>query len=248
MSRADDFIEQILPHALAAQEKYGVPASLTIAQAAVETGWGQHVKGNNYFGIKAGKSWDGETIRFNTHEVFDGNRVAMPDNFRAYMGIEESVMNYAHTLANHSEWKKDLSAAQGDSLKTIEGMQSGSMKYATAPTYTKLISNVITSRDLAQYDVMKPTVEAANDGILLAENSADAVPTAPTEKEAHTASFEPRTLAEALVGLLYVIVSGDVEFKQIDELSSVASLSGVTQGGDTAHPTISNKSSDISRA
>ena len=48
-----EFIAQILPGAQACQRATGIPASITIAQAALETGWGKDVMGNNLFGIKA---------------------------------------------------------------------------------------------------------------------------------------------------------------------------------------------------
>ncbi len=42
----------MLPHALAAQALTGVPASVSLAQAALESGWGRHAPGHNFFGIK----------------------------------------------------------------------------------------------------------------------------------------------------------------------------------------------------
>jgi flagellum-specific peptidoglycan hydrolase FlgJ len=48
-----DFIASIAPAAQASEKKYGVPASVTIAQAILESAWGKRAIGNNYFGIKA---------------------------------------------------------------------------------------------------------------------------------------------------------------------------------------------------
>jgi flagellum-specific peptidoglycan hydrolase FlgJ len=55
MTRQDqlDFIASIAPAAQASEKKYGVPASVTIAQAILESAWGKRAIGNNYFGIKA---------------------------------------------------------------------------------------------------------------------------------------------------------------------------------------------------
>jgi flagellum-specific peptidoglycan hydrolase FlgJ len=52
-----DFINEAIVPAQASQEQIGVPAAVTIAQAILESGWGQHHLGeaNNYFGIKAFK-------------------------------------------------------------------------------------------------------------------------------------------------------------------------------------------------
>ena len=60
------FIERIGRLAAADMQKSGVLASLTIAQAILESGWGKSgltVKGNALFGIKAGKSWSGQGYR-----------------------------------------------------------------------------------------------------------------------------------------------------------------------------------------
>ena len=50
-------------------------ATLCATQSAMETGWGKSVKGNSYFGIKAGKSWTGDTVTFVTHEVVGGKKI-----------------------------------------------------------------------------------------------------------------------------------------------------------------------------
>lgn len=46
----------------------GVPALVTLVQAALESGYGQHAPGNNFFGIKAGSSWTGNTQKLKTWE------------------------------------------------------------------------------------------------------------------------------------------------------------------------------------
>src|SRR3546814_3448983 len=61
------FVQAILPHAERAARELGVPARVLVAQAALETGWGQHaIKGAdgkpsfNFFGIKADARWTGD--------------------------------------------------------------------------------------------------------------------------------------------------------------------------------------------
>ena len=58
--------------------------SVIIAQAAIESNWGRSVlssRYNNFFGIKAGKSWKGKTVNMKTGEVFDGKQVTINSNF-----------------------------------------------------------------------------------------------------------------------------------------------------------------------
>ena len=66
------FIERVGALAAADMQKSGVLASLTIAQAILESGWGKSgltVKGNALFGIKAGKSWTGAVYSGKTQRV-----------------------------------------------------------------------------------------------------------------------------------------------------------------------------------
>lgn len=148
MSKKSEFIQQVLPHALEVQEKYGIPASLVMAQAALETGWGEHVKGNNYFGIKAGKSWKGDTAHIGTHEVIDGKRIAMKDSFRAYSGLADSVANYGKFLAENVRYKAVQLA--DNAYEAAEAVHRAG--YATDPKYAEQLKDIIRSNNLTQYD------------------------------------------------------------------------------------------------
>lgn len=69
------FIERVGKLAAADMQKSGVLASLTIAQAILESGWGKSgltVKANALFGIKAGSSWKGRVYSAKTQECYDG--------------------------------------------------------------------------------------------------------------------------------------------------------------------------------
>ncbi len=69
------FLKMAVPGAQAAQKKWGVPASVTIAQAILESGWGASSlakQANNFFGIKAVASAEG--------------RVPMKNHIRASLG------------------------------------------------------------------------------------------------------------------------------------------------------------------
>jgi flagellar protein FlgJ len=72
-----DFIKKILPGAQACHRATSVPASITIAQAALESGWGERAPGNNLFGIKADAGWKGATVSFPTREVINGKSVSL---------------------------------------------------------------------------------------------------------------------------------------------------------------------------
>ncbi|MDO5716349.1 MAG: stalk domain-containing protein [Tissierellia bacterium] len=92
----DKFLESFSPLALAAQQKTSMAASIQMAQAILETGWGQYVPVDKYsgkasknlFGIK-GKASNGSVIS-NTWEEYNGVRYRIDDAFRAYNTLQES--------------------------------------------------------------------------------------------------------------------------------------------------------------
>lgn len=63
-----DFTEVLAPYAEASEKDTSVPALFSLAQAALETGWGKKVKGNNLFGIKDTDGINGNEIEFLTTE------------------------------------------------------------------------------------------------------------------------------------------------------------------------------------
>ena len=54
-----EFVRLYYPYAKQSQTATGVPALVTMSQAALESGWGKHAPGFNFFGIKPGKAWTG---------------------------------------------------------------------------------------------------------------------------------------------------------------------------------------------
>ncbi|MDY6957481.1 MAG: glucosaminidase domain-containing protein [Pseudomonadota bacterium] len=85
------FIGALWPHAQRAAEDLGVSPKVLLAQAALESGWGKrqirHPDGRtrfNLFGIKAGRSWDGERVRVSTLEYTGTVSERRLEQFRAY--------------------------------------------------------------------------------------------------------------------------------------------------------------------
>ena len=151
----NDFIDRISAGAVEAQKKYGVLASLTIAQAILETGWGKYSVGNNIFGIKASPSWTGETVTAVTGEVIDGNPVKTTGTFRAYDNIEASIEDHAqlfvrndcyHNLIGCTDYREACVLVQEDG-------------YATSPTYADNLISIIEDNNLTQYDVQAQEAE-----------------------------------------------------------------------------------------
>ena len=155
------FIELISDGAVAAQKKYGVLASLTIAQAILETGWGKYSVGNNVFGIKASPSWTGGTVTCATGEVYGGQAVAVSGTFRAYSSIEESIEDHAKLFVNNACYHNIIGCT--DYKQACRNVQTDG--YATDPQYADKLISIIGGYDLQQFDGAQetaPTTQASS--------------------------------------------------------------------------------------
>lgn len=142
------FIEKIKDGAIETQKKYGVLASLTIAQAILETGWGKYSVGNNVFGIKASPSWTGGTVTCATGEVYDGQAVATSGTFRAYASIADSIADHAKLFVNNNCYHNILGCT--DYKQACRNVQADG--YATDLQYADKLISIIEDNDLQQFD------------------------------------------------------------------------------------------------
>lgn len=136
----DQFIAATRSAALAVQKKYGVNPYVTMAQSALETGWGKHAPGNMYFGIKAGPTWKGKKQFLWTKEFRGGKMVDVQQWFRAYDNAEQSFEDYAKLITTKS-WFKSALQYSNDELKYITEIQKGG--YATDPGYISKIMSIV---------------------------------------------------------------------------------------------------------
>jgi flagellum-specific peptidoglycan hydrolase FlgJ len=85
-----EFVEQAKLAAVKVSEQSGMPAMVTVAQAALESNWGASQlsrEANNYFGIKAhGKH---ECVQMSTHECKAGVTVVVEAEFAKYVSMED---------------------------------------------------------------------------------------------------------------------------------------------------------------
>lgn len=143
-----DFIAQMSSPAQELQKTSKIPASVTIAQAAVESGWGKKAPGNNFFGIKASKSWTGAVVILNTHEFINGVRTPVVDQFRAYKTFLGSLEDHANFLLTNPRYKPCFETSNAiDFCKALQ--KSG---YSTSPTYADLLIQIITQHNLLALD------------------------------------------------------------------------------------------------
>lgn len=144
----DEFIATIAAAAQKSAITSKIPASFTVAQAALESGWGGSVKGMNLFGIKADANWHGETIDIATHEVIKGVRVAITAKFRKYNSWLDSITDHAKFLTCNPRYKSAFACIEcADFTRAI-----AAAGYATDPNYASIINGIVVRHNLGRLD------------------------------------------------------------------------------------------------
>lgn len=141
----ESFVTSMKPYAEKAARALGVDSSLLLAQAALETGWGQKVvsngrgSSNNLFNIKADKSWGGDKVATQTLEYHQGVPVKEKAAFRSYSNFEESFNDYVRFLNDNPRYTMAL-RHQGNNEQFIHGIHQAG--YATDPQYANKVLRV----------------------------------------------------------------------------------------------------------
>ena len=140
------FVEDMWPHALAAQEKTGLPAAFVVGQAALESGWGRRdirdADGNpshNLFGIKATGGWKGDTVAVLTTEYVDGKPRKMVEEFRKYDSFADAFTDWSRLMTRSSRYAEVLKA--GNAADFARGLENAG--YATDPRYSEKLERTI---------------------------------------------------------------------------------------------------------
>ncbi len=150
------FITEIATYAQPIAQANDLYASVMIAQAVVESGWGSSALSQapyyNLFGIKG--SYQGQTVYMDTLEFLNNQWVNKKEPFRQYPSFAESFNDNAYVLRNTSfgngyyyagTWKSNT-RSYTDATACLTG------RYATDPGYASKLNNIITTYGLTQYD------------------------------------------------------------------------------------------------
>ncbi|MEU0538116.1 glucosaminidase domain-containing protein, partial [Amycolatopsis tolypomycina] len=149
-SAADDFVNAAGPAAQRGQADYGVPASVTVAQAIQESNWGQAAPGNNYFGIKCspGPGPIGTGCQnLETQECCPLHTVIA--SFRTYASMEDSFRDHGLFLRQNSIYANAFNYT-GDPDQFIREVHRAG--YATDPNYANSIINLMVTYDLYRFN------------------------------------------------------------------------------------------------
>ncbi|ANS43527.1 flagellar assembly peptidoglycan hydrolase FlgJ [Serratia inhibens] len=153
-----NFVARLSIPARVASEQSGIPHQLIVAQAALESGWGQReiptADGSpsyNLFGIKAGGSWDGPVTEITTTEFEQGAAKKIKARFRVYGSYVEAIADYVKLLTNNPRYA-DVAAARSPEQAAHALQQAG---YATDPQYANKLVSVIQQMKNAGEQVVK---------------------------------------------------------------------------------------------
>lgn len=152
--RVEAFIAGVAPMAQQGQRMFGVPASVAIAQAILESGWGESTLskyGQAYFGVKCSSTpspYQDGCINMSTWEVFNGVSVTVVAPFRTYSKVSDSFLDHGHFLRNNSRYAPAFQTNNADDFaRAIH--RAG---YATDPSYAQKIINIINANNLRRFD------------------------------------------------------------------------------------------------
>lgn len=138
------YIAQYKDIAIAEMNQYGIPASIKLAQALLESGNGTSYlarEANNHFGIKCGGVWQGKSVTRPDDHV--------RDCFRVYNDPEQSFRDHSQFLLR-KRYEKLFTLDKNDYKGWAKGLKEAG--YATNPRYPELLIDLIERYQLYQYD------------------------------------------------------------------------------------------------
>jgi flagellum-specific peptidoglycan hydrolase FlgJ len=140
---------EIVEAAQAAQRKWKIPASVSLSQWALESGWGKHTPpgSNNPFGYKALPGQPSVTVQ--TREFVHGRYITINAPFRKFDSLADAFDEHARLLAQAAPYAKarEVLPSPINFVHALTGI------YATDPAYGSELTTIIIGDKLTQYDV-----------------------------------------------------------------------------------------------
>ncbi len=164
---ATSFLAQAVPLAHDVQRATGVPSSVILAQAILETGWGRQpvAAANNYFGIKASPRPDG-TVNYGTiatgwmwasTKEWNGTQyVDSQERFRAYQTMADSFHDLGQLYTGTARYAPAMQAVENPREFATRIAQAG---FATDPNYAARLIQLMDTSNLYQYDLKQDDAE-----------------------------------------------------------------------------------------
>ena len=200
-----NYIDRYKGIAIEEMNKYGIPASIKLAQALLESGNGNSylaTRANNHFGIKCGGSWSGKSV----NRPDDSNN----DCFRVYNDPEHSFRDHSQFLLR-KRYENLFTLRKDDYKGWAKGLKAAG--YATNPRYPELLIDLIERYNLQQYDRAEAPVEV----IARVEKVEEVI----EEKEVEEPQVPVEEIKKPVAMLIY-------EVKATDTMYSIARKYNVT--------------------
>ncbi|MCO5230687.1 MAG: LysM peptidoglycan-binding domain-containing protein [Chitinophagales bacterium] len=143
---AEEYIQMYKGVAISEMKKYGIPASIKLAQGLLESGMGTSrlaVQGNNHFGIKCHETWNGPTMKHTDD--------APNECFRVYNDPRQSYMDHSQFLLTRPRYAGLFQLKTNDYKGWAVGLKKAG--YATNPKYAEMLIDVIERHQLFVYDM-----------------------------------------------------------------------------------------------
>ena len=150
MSKNQQYVEQYKEAAMEQMRRYGIPASVTLAQGILESSNGQSQLArneNNHFGIKASSSWIANGGKYGLYTDDKPN-----EKFCSYASVGDSYEHHSQFLRNNKRYSACFSLSPDNYKGWAQGLDRAG--YATAGTYAPNLIKIIERNDLAKYDRM----------------------------------------------------------------------------------------------
>ncbi|WPO76902.1 glucosaminidase domain-containing protein [Flavobacterium sp. KACC 22761] len=187
----NNYILQYKDIAMGNMQKYGIPASIILAQGILESGAGKGdlaVDANNHFGIKCHKDWLGESVRHDDD--------AEQECFRKYKEASESYRDHALFLVGKKRYETLFTYEKDDYKAWAKGLRA--CGYATDPNYPDKLISYIERYNLHQYDCQ-----------VTGKNYVAINKTAPPKKSSYDVASDPKINMSSNDPNLYEVQKGD---------------------------------------
>ena len=148
MSKNQQYAERYAAEAMEQMKRYGIPASVTLAQGILESRNGQSELsqlGNNHFGVKASKSW---LKNGGDYLVYTDDKPN--EKFCKYATVGDSYEHHSKILKNNSRYSQCFKLSPDDYKGWTKGIERGG--YATSGGYAASLQKIIEINGLQKYD------------------------------------------------------------------------------------------------
>lgn len=148
MSKNQEYAEQYAEYAMEQMRRYGIPASVTLAQGILESSNGQSrlaQRENNHFGIKATPAWIAGGGRYGVYADDKPN-----EKFCSYDSVGDSYEHHSRFLKENSRYARCFTLSPDDYKGWTKGIEQAG--YATGGRYAENLQRIIEQNGLQQYD------------------------------------------------------------------------------------------------